>query len=213
VAEGLTTPDGTAVKLDRDFAAAMAAPESDEPVAPAPPKVDKEAPFGRKADGSPRQRPAGPGRGRRTTTQPAKQPAAAVSETAQEASQRRAEGVQGLMQLGAGLCLALSARGGDAFKADAYTLAANSEPFGSACASVAAENPGFAAALDKITQAGPYAALMTIAVPMVTQIVRNHRPAMKLPGTSNPADLVTALEAATPSESVEADAGNHADAA
>jgi hypothetical protein len=65
MAEGLATADGTQIDLDRaeaDFHRAMAAPEPDEPVAPAPPKrapADPEAPFGRKVDGTPKKAPGG----------------------------------------------------------------------------------------------------------------------------------------------------------
>lgn len=200
--EGLQTPDGKSVDLDHEFAAAMAAPESDEPLAPAPPKVEKDAPFGRKADGSPRQRPAGPGRGRKTTRNTDSKPPAPApkktAETPQAASERRTQGVQGLMQVGAGLALAVGkGRNSDAFKADAYVLASNAEPLAEACASVAADNAQFAAAIDKITQVGPYGALIAVAVPMVTQLMRNHRPSAKLPGTKDPRDLIAALERVT----------------
>ena len=202
MAEGITTPDGAKVDLDREFAAAMAAPEPDEPLAPAPPRVEQDAPYGRKADGTPRQRPAGPGRGRKSpqntnkaTPTPSPKP---TTETPEKASQRRTEGVQGLMQIGAGLCLAVGkAKKNDAFKADAYVLAANAEPLAEACASVAAENAQFANALDKITQVGPYGALMAIAVPMVTQLIRNHKPSASLPGTKDPKELAAALESAS----------------
>jgi hypothetical protein len=199
--EGLKTPAGDKVDLDGEFARAMAAPEPDEPVAPAPPRVEKDAPFGRKADGTPRARPPGPGRGRKTSPAPGKATPKAepkkTTETPEAASQRRTEGVQGLLQIGAGLCLAVGkAKKNDGFKADAYVLAANAEPLAEACASVAAENAQFANALDKITQAGPYGALVAVAVPMVTQIIRNHRPDSKLPGTKDPKVLAAELESA-----------------
>lgn len=203
--EGVITTDGKPVDLaaaDRDFSASMAAPSADEPMAPAPPKLDPDAPYGLKADGTPRQRPAGPGRGRKTTrntdSKPPAPAAKQTSETPQAASQRRTEGIQGLAQIGAGLCLAVGkARKSEAFKADAMVLAQNAEPLAQACASIAADNVAFAAAIDKITAVGPYGALIAVAVPMVTQLVRNHRPGMTLPGTADPKDLVARLEAAT----------------
>lgn len=63
--EGLATADGQAIDLDQaeaDFHRAMAAPEPDEPIAPAPPKRapdDPDAPFGRKLDGTPKKAPGG----------------------------------------------------------------------------------------------------------------------------------------------------------
>jgi hypothetical protein len=60
--ETLTTADGAAVQLadgDVQFAAAMAAPRSDDPEAAPPPRIDPDAPYGRKADGSPRRSAGG----------------------------------------------------------------------------------------------------------------------------------------------------------
>jgi len=77
MAEGLATADGQKIDLDdvdREFAAAMAAPSSDEPEAPAPPDMppyDPEAPYGRKIDGTPKKAPGGRPAKPRTTTQKA----------------------------------------------------------------------------------------------------------------------------------------------
>ncbi len=75
--EGLTTADGVAIDLDaaeQAFHRAMAAPEPDEPEAPAPPKrapADPEAPFGRKVDGTPKRAPGGrPAKARVTESKP-----------------------------------------------------------------------------------------------------------------------------------------------
>lgn len=75
--EGLATEDGTPIDLDsveREFAAAMAAPAADEPEAPAPPDLppfDPEAPYGRKVDGTPKSGPGGrPPRKEKARTQP-----------------------------------------------------------------------------------------------------------------------------------------------
>lgn len=63
--ETLSTADGRPIDLDQteqQFAAAMAAPRSDEPEAPAPPRrdpTDPEAPYGRKVDGTPKKAPGG----------------------------------------------------------------------------------------------------------------------------------------------------------
>ena len=76
MAEGLATADGQAIDLDaaeQDFHRAMAAPEPDEPEAPAPPKrtVDPDAPYGRKVDGTPKKAPGGrPARPRVTESKP-----------------------------------------------------------------------------------------------------------------------------------------------
>lgn len=68
MAEGLQTADGTPVdvpaaasdeELNKQFAQAMNAPEPDEPTIAAPPRKDPEAPYGRKADGTPKKGPGG----------------------------------------------------------------------------------------------------------------------------------------------------------
>lgn len=205
--ETLTTADGKPVDLpsleeqERQFHASMAVPEPDEPQAPAPPRVDSEAPFGRKADGTPRQNPPGPGRGKKGVTQKPSSQSKTKTETADAATQRRVDGVKGIMQLGAGVCMMVSTRGGDAFKADAVVLAQNAEPMAQACAQVAAENAQFAAILDKVTEAGPYAALLTVTVPMAMQIARNH--GVNLPSTQDPAELIAALESPNEASSVQ----------
>lgn len=82
MAEGLATAGGEAIDLDpseRAFERALAAPEPDEPEAPAPPKLvaDPEAPFGRTKGGEPKRGPGGrPPRARVTDTPPPAAPAA-----------------------------------------------------------------------------------------------------------------------------------------
>jgi hypothetical protein len=109
---------------------------------------------------------------------------------------QRAEGVKGGVQIGAGLLLLASKASGkdtaraDAFKADAVTVASNGDQLADACVQLAHNDPKFAAALDKVCAAGPYAALITIAVGIGSQVARNHKPALKLPGTVDPAELL-----------------------
>jgi hypothetical protein len=109
---------------------------------------------------------------------------------------QRADGVKGGVQIGAGLLL-LAAKASskdearaDAFKADAVTVANNGDELAGACVQLARNDPKFAAALDRVCAAGPYAALITIAVGVGSQVARNHKPALKLPGTVPPGDLL-----------------------
>jgi hypothetical protein len=76
MAETLATAEGDPIDLEhveREFAAAMAAPGPDEPEAPAPPDIgsDPGAPFGRRVDGTPKK-----GRGGRPPKEPARTRAA-----------------------------------------------------------------------------------------------------------------------------------------
>lgn len=64
--EGLATAEGERIDFDqteREFAAAMASPSSDDAEAPAPPDVppaDPDAPWGRTKEGQPKRRPGRP---------------------------------------------------------------------------------------------------------------------------------------------------------
>ena len=79
-----------------------------------------------------------------------------------ELDKTRRDGVQGLVQIAATVCLVLDQRTPDtniAFRADAVTLSSNAEAIGNAVAETAHANAQFASVVDKITAAGPYAAL------------------------------------------------------
>lgn len=179
MAEALLTADGQRVDLDqaeREFHGAMAAPPSDDPIAPAPPKLDAEAPFGRnKKTGEPNKRPPGPGRPPKARTKPkAGKDTNQATESPEAISERRTAGVESLFNVGAAMALGLSVRFGDALKADAVVLSKSAEPMAKACTEVAEQDPRFAALLDKITASGPYAALAATAVPIVAQLAMNH---------------------------------------
>jgi hypothetical protein len=104
---------------------------------------------------------------------------------------QRAEGVKGMVQIGAGVALlAGKATGKDAFRADAVTIVNAGDPIADACVQLARSDAKFAAALDKVCSAGPYAALITIAVGVGSQVARNHKPDLKIPGTVDPAELL-----------------------
>lgn len=190
----LKTADGNAVDLDAvkaeansAFDAAMA---GEAPEVPAPPKVER-AP---KDDAKPRTRRAAP-----KDEKPRTAPKVSVL-----SDQQRAQGVAGLVQVGAGACLlAKKATGKDAFQADAVTLASNAEQIADACVQTAKADARFAAALDKVCAAGPFAALIGVMVGVGSQIIRNHRPSMALPGTMHPDDLLKKAEA-QPKELAEA---------
>jgi hypothetical protein len=59
--------------------------------------------------------------------------------------------------------------------ADAEVINQYAPHIGSAVNGLAQERPEVAAALDRILKAGPYAALIGAVVPMVTQILANHK--------------------------------------
>jgi hypothetical protein len=194
----LQTADGSAVdpgaaETEAAFAAAMAADPEAAPEA-APPKRQP-------APGEPPRRRGRPPKDKARVTAAAA-PAAALSDT------QRAEGVRGLVQIAAGFAVVSSRiTGSDAWKADAITLASSADAWAGACVQVARADPKFGRVLDRVVSAGPYGALITVAVSTTLQLARNHRPAAQLPGTTDPAELIAAAEAASAGEASPAPAG------
>ncbi len=185
----LETVDGQAVAVDaeqvnREFSRAMAADPGPAEQAPpkrqAAPEPDPEAPKPR------RGRPPKAEQARTTT-----KGSTVLSDG------ERANGVKGLAQVGAGIALLFGkATGKDAFKADAVTIASAAGEIADACVQTAKADPKFAAALDKVCAAGPYAALISVAVGVGSQCARNHKPDLKIPGTVDPAELLKAQDEA-----------------
>jgi hypothetical protein len=192
----LMTEDGQAISVDEaqlEFARAMAAPEPDEPAQKAPPRIDHDAP-------PPPRRRGRPPAAEKPRTRAKTAPPATDHRTPDKAASDRVEAVSGLMQIIGGGCLVVAQRNNDEkLLADAVVIGEAGRPMGEACASVAATNPKFAAALDKLTSAGPYAALLTVAVGLGSQLAANHD---VLPGgamgTRKRSDILATLE--TPPE-------------
>jgi hypothetical protein len=166
--------------VNQAFAAAMA---DDGPDTQSPPK---RANVSRETEPQPKRR------GRPPKAEQARTVAAPVVTLDDKA---RANGVQGLAQIGAGLALMLGkATGSLAYQADAMTIAAHAPAIADACVQIAKSDAAFAARLDKICASGPYAALVSVGVSMGLQCLRNHKPAMQLPGTVHPDQLLTPSE-------------------
>lgn len=180
MAPTLETANGKPVEVapvdpDAVKAAMNAAMADDGPDEQAPPK---RAP--KPAEDKPRGR-AAKGEKSRTT--------AKVTTSLSDA--QRAAGVQGFAQLGAGLVLmAGRATGNVAYAADAATIAGAAPAIADACVQVAKNDARFAAALDKVCSSGPYAALISVGVSVGMQCMRNHKPALALPGTVHPDELL-----------------------
>jgi hypothetical protein len=176
-------------KANQAFTAAMAASGEDK----APPVKQERSPA------EDRPTPARRRRGRPPKDEQARTAPKAAVIALDDA--QRAEGVKGLAQLGAGLCLMASkATGNDAFRADAIVIASNTEQIADACVQTARANPGFASALDKVCAAGPYAALVGVMVGIGSQIARNHRPGLHLPNTMDPAEILRQADRADQAE-------------
>ena len=169
-----------AAEVNAEFARAMA---DDGPDTQAPPKrTPKPAPAEGEAPKPRRGRPP-----------KAEQPRVTAKAGTALDNGQRASGVKGLVQITAGVALMLGkATKKDAFTADAVTIASAADEIADACVQTAMADARFAAALDKVCSAGPYAALITVGVGVVSQVARNHKPALKLPGTVDPAELLAA---------------------
>lgn len=182
----LETADGKPVITDpaspatvnANFRAVM---DDDGPDDKAPPK---------RADRPPAERPK---RGRPSNADKARTTAARPAVSLGDAE--RAQGVQGFAQIGAGLALMYGkATGKSAYEADAVAIANAAPQFADAAVQIAKADAGFAARLDKVCASGPYAALIAVGVNVTLQCIRNHRPAMVLPGTVHPDDLLNPSE-------------------
>jgi hypothetical protein len=181
----LETVDGQPVAVDpeavnREFSRAMSSDPG--PAEQAPPKRPVAEP---EAD-QPKRKPGRPPKHEQART--VTRPTITVLTDGE-----RANGVKGLAQVGAGITLLFAkATGKDAFKADAVTIASSAGEIADACVQTAKADPKFAAALDKVCAAGPYAALISVMVGVGSQIARNHKPDLKIPGTVDPAELLKA---------------------
>ena len=166
----VTPPD--AEQVNRTFDAAM---NDDGPDDKAPPKR------------KPAERAARPRAGKaeksRTTS---KAPSGMTYE-------QRLEGARGLHQIGAAIAaIAGKVTGSDAFLADSLVISSAADDGAKILTDTAEADPGFAAILDKVCAAGPYGALIAYGVSLGTQIARNHRPSLALPGTVDPKQLLEA---------------------
>lgn len=177
----VTPPDPD--EVNRQFAAAMAGDPGPDEQAP-PKRTPKPA-----AEDAPKRKPGRPAKAEQARTTSA---AATVLDDGQ-----RAQGVAGLVQLAAGAALmAGKATHKAAYTADAVTLASSADQIADACVQTAKADARFAAALDRVCAVGPWGALITVGVSVVSQIARNHKPSLVIPGTTDPAELLKAQDEA-----------------
>lgn len=118
---------------------------------------DSDAPYGRFKNGKPRKNPVGGGpsapKGKRAYTSKTK-------------TDYR-PGFLGIAQIGAFVTGFFS-------PLDAVAIQDHAQPLADAVQVTADNDPKFAAAMDRILSAGPYAALLSATVPLFVQIMHNH---------------------------------------
>jgi hypothetical protein len=146
---------------------------------------DQDAPYGRRADGSPKAKPGRrPGQASGTgTTRRRKQPDKVDYKTP----------LIGLAQLPAGI-LAMVGMRKPVYAADAAAITIHAPPIAGALDDLAHEDPAAAAVLDRVLQVGPYGALLATIAPLVLQVLANHEaiPPGTL-GTRTPQDLINSF--------------------
>lgn len=145
---------------------------------------DQEAPYGRKADGTPKGKPGRrPGQASGTGQRRRKQPERVDYKTP----------LVGLAQLPAGI-LAMVGMRKPVFAADAAAITIHAPPIAGALDDLAHEDPAAAAVLDRVLQVGPYGALLAACAPLVLQVLANHEaiPPGAL-GTRTPQDLINSF--------------------
>lgn len=175
---------------------------------------DPAAPYGRKADGTPKAKPGRPkgtpdGNPRTRTTQRRAKVAAAPPRKSrprpkqQQGPDYRA-GIVGIAQLVAAPLMVAGLKN-PALRADAAAIVHHAVPIADAMQETAEQIPGFAAALDKLLSVGPYGALLAAAMPLAVQVAANHG--------FLPAQVAQAMGAQDPETLMEAAAGDAPQAA
>lgn len=150
---------------------------------PAAAGTDPEAPWGRRADGTPKAKPGRP-KGtpntspRRPATPRAAQQRPKAPSGGGGSSKRREPdyrgGINGILQLLAAPLVVAGAKS-DAALADAAALTIHGPAIADALHQMALERPEIAAVLDRVLSVGPYGALLAAALPLAVQIAVNHQ--------------------------------------
>lgn len=94
---------------------------------------------------------------------------AQAANTPSELRERRAAGLNGLAQLAQGVCLMTGQY------ADAMTLGRYFPPVASELATIADEYESVAKPIDVLIKVGPFGALIAAAMPLVMQLLANHK--------------------------------------
>lgn len=157
------------------------------------PAHDPEAPYGRRADGTPyqkspeerqrlsdqlaagRERAKREGRTRPKVRQPSRAPARPrrAAAAAPKVSPHK-QAALGILQLAAAP-LAMAGRWVPVLQLDALALTLHAEPLADALAAVAEEDSRWAAVMEKAGNIGPKGALILAGLPVVLQLAANHR--------------------------------------
>lgn len=163
-----------------------------------PPELEPDdAPYGRRADGTPRNKPGRRPKARTSQKRATPPPRKAASKPTPPPRPDYRRAVVELLGIPVGALTALSATLDDpAYLADAATVALAAPGLADAVQFAAEADPRVAAVMDWLMSAGPWGLLITQVVGIGAQITVNHnklKPGML--GTREPEDLITAFVA------------------
>lgn len=172
-----------------------------------PESPDPEAPWGRKADGTPKAKPGRPSgtpdsnprtRTRRRMTAAA--PPRRTSKPKQPKQQQGPDYVPGLMGWAQIIAapMAIAGMRSPVWALNAAAVTVHARPIAEGAQSAAEQDPRTAAILDKVCKAGPYTALLTPVVALGVQILANHQiippQAAAAMGAMTPDELIAAVQ-------------------
>lgn len=170
---------------------------------PEPPAgMDAEAPYGRRADGTPKAKPGPKKTAGSASAAPRKAPAPGPRKTPRAPAAPKAPdyrpAILGLLQVPT-MALTMIGRQtkNPTLQADGYALAMHAPALAEALNETAKQQPQVGRALENILKAGPYGALIAAVVPLAMQLAANHKVIAPIPamGVHPLEDLVAASDA------------------